>query len=214
MKLLKIPSTVKKRPKLAFSLMAVAVIVIALLFNSLQGSSNMMTMQSQAKGTSGTEATADPAMKLAFAKLSTAHTDVCRDIGNKAAMESYMNSLPGDSRLQGSCCSPMDMDKYTSQVTSLKKYASISQILPDPYDISLDSAKQMLGYFDNIQLNPAQQAIYDQAQKMTDDKGWCCCQCWAWYTHAGLAKYLISQHNFTIQQIVAVTNLEDCCGGA
>lgn len=212
MKLSKIPGM--NRPKLMLGLVVVAVALVALLLNSVRGSSNMMTMQSQTVGTSGAEATADPTMKLAFAKLSAAHTDVCQDMGDKPAIDMYMNNLPSGSRLQGSCCSPMNMDKYVSQINSLKQYANIPQIPADPYDISKDSAMQMLGYYNDIQLNPAQQVIYDQAQKMTDDHGWCCCQCWAWYTHAGLAKYLISQQNFTTQQIVAVTNLEDCCGGA
>lgn len=202
-----------KRPKLVLGLIAVAVVLVALLLNSLRGSSNM-PMSSQDMGSSSTRISAAPAMKLAFAKLSAAHTDVCQDMGNKPAIDMYMNNLPSGSMLQGSCCSPMNMDKYVSQINSLKQYANIPQIPADPYDISKDSAMQMLGYYNDIQLTPAQQAIYDQAQKMTDDKGWCCCQCWAWYTHAGLAKYLISQHDFTTQQIVTITNLEDCCGGA
>ncbi len=200
------------RPKFILGLIVFAVILVALLLNSLRGPSNM-PMSSQAMGSSSAKTTASPATKLVFVKLAAAHTDVCQDIGNKTAMESYMNSLPSGSMLQGSCCSPMNMDKYVSQINSLKQYANIPQIPANPYDISKDSAMQMLGYYDDIQLSPAQQTIYDQAQKMTDDHGWCCCQCWAWYTHAGLAKYLISQHNFTTQQIVAVTNLEDCCGG-
>lgn len=170
-----------------------------------------MSMSSTSKGMS---IQASPPMKLAFAKLSAAHTDVCQDMGNKAAIDMYMNNLPSGSRLQGSCCSPMDMDRYDSQITGLKQYSGISQIPTDPYDISVNSAKQMLGFYDSIQLNPAQQSVYDQAQSMTKDKGWCCCQCWAWYTHAGLAKYLITQQNYTAQQVVAITNLEDCCGGA
>lgn len=156
---------------------------------------------------------ATPAMKQTFVKLAAAHTDVCQDMGNKSAIDNYMNMQPSGSSMQGSCCSPMDMKKYVSQVNGLKKYAAIPQIPPDPYDISITSGKQMLGWYDNIQLTPAQQSVYDAAQKMTADHGWCCCQCWAWYTHAGLAKYLITQHNYTTQQLVDVTNLEDCCGG-
>ncbi len=171
-------------------------------------------MSSMGMAGGGTQNMAAPAMKLAFVKLASAHTDVCRDLGNKTAMESYMNSLPDSARLQGSCCSPMDMNKYSDQITGLKSYADIAPIPKDPYDVSAGSAKQMLGYYDNIQLTPAQQSVYDSAQSMTADKGWCCCQCWAWYTHAGLAKYLITQHDYNAQQIVKITNLEDCCGGA
>lgn len=199
------------RPKIIGSLVVVGIVLAALAVNSFRSSTTMSSMGSVG---SNTQVTTDPAMKLAFAKLSTAQTDVCRDLGNKAAMESYMNSLPSNARLQGSCCTPMDMKKYVSQINSLKVYSGIAQIPSDPYNVSAASAKQMLGFYDNIQLTPTQQNVYDTAQKMTDDKGWCCCQCWAWYTHAGLAKYLITQHDFTTQQIVEITNLEDCCGGS
>ncbi len=199
-------------PKIIGSLVVISILVAALTVSSFRGSTNMSSMN---MGTSSDmQVSADPTMKLAFVKLAAAHTDVCRDLGNKTAMESYMNSLPNGARLQGSCCSPMDMQKYSSQITSLKTYTNIPQIPSDPYDMSVSSAKQMLGYYDNIQLTSSQQSVYDSAQSMTADKGWCCCQCWAWYTHAGLAKYLITQHNYTAQQVVAVTNLEDCCGGA
>ena len=198
-------------PKALASLFIVATLMTALAIYSLRGPEDM---SSKNMGMSDMETQTTPAMKQMFVKLAAAHTDVCGDIGNKSAIDKYMSGLPSGSRLQGSCCSPMDMKKYFSQIKALKKYANIPQIPADPYDVSVTSAKQMLGYYDSIQLTPAQQRIYDSAQKMTDDKGWCCCQCWAWYTHAGLAKYLITQHNFTVQQIVAITNLEDCCGGS
>lgn len=201
-----------KRRRFTFSMVAVTVILAALLFYILRLPTTM-SMTTQATGISNTRTITDPAMKLAFAKLSSTHTDVCRDLGNKPAIEDYINSLPSGSRLQGSCCTPMDFNRYVSQVSDLKKYILVSQIPPNPYDISKASAQQMLGYYDNIQLSPAQQSIYSQAQSMTNDKGWCCCQCWAWYTHAGLAKYLITHDNYSAQQIVAVINLEDCCGG-
>ncbi len=211
MKRLKIGGINVLPPSMVGSLVLVAIVIAAVAINSFRGSTNMSSM---GMTTSGTQVSADPAMKQVFVKLAAAHTDVCQDMGNKPAIDKYMAMLPNGSSLQGSCCSPMDMKKYVSQVNSLKAYASIPQIPQDPYDTSVNSAKQMLGYYDNIQLTPAQQSVYDKAATMTADKGWCCCQCWAWYTHAGLAKYLITQHNFTTQQIVAITNLEDCCGGS
>ena len=213
MKLNNIYIKAKQRPKLALSITIAVVILASLLFNSLSRASTM-SMPSQSMGASNAKVNIDSAMKLAFAKLSSAHTDVCQDMGDKPAIGMYVNKLPSGARLQGSCCSPMNMDKYVSQINGLKQYANIPQIPADPYDISKASAQQMLGYYNAIQLTPAQQSTLDAASKKTDDNGWCCCQCWAWYTHAGLAKYLITQHNFTVQQIVAITNLEDCCGGS
>lgn len=196
-------------PKTIASLFVIAVLVAALAIYSLR-SPIIMSSKNMSMSDMGVQTTT--AMKQMFIKLAAAHTDVCGDIGNKLAIDKYMSGLPSGSRLQGSCCSPMDMKKYVSQINGLKKYINIPQIPQNPYNVSVTSAKQMLGFY-NTQLTPAQQAIYDKAQSMTADKGWCCCQCWAWYAHAGLAKYLITQHSFNTEQIVAVTNLEDCCGG-
>ncbi len=198
-------------PKAIFPLIVAGVVVAFLVVNSFRSSTSM---SSQNMGTADMQVMATPAMRQSFAMLSSAHTDVCQDMGNKPAIDKYMNMLPSSLSLQGSCCSPMDIKKYVSQVNGLKQYSNIPQIPQDPYNIPVSSAKQMLGFYDNIQLTTTQQSVYDKAQSMTTDKGWCCCQCWAWYTHAGLAKYLITQHNYTAQQIVDVTNLEDCCGGA
>ena len=155
---------------------------------------------------------ATAAQQHTFTLLAAARTDVCQDMGDKTAIDKYMNDLPAGSRLQGSCCSRMNLTKYVSQIQGLKAYADIPQIPPDPYDVSATSAQQMLGFY-NITLTPAEQRVYDSAASRTDDNGWCCCQCWAWYTHAGLAKYLITRHDYSAHQVAAVVNLEDCCGG-
>lgn len=192
-----------------FALISTSVLVVVAIFilSVLSGSNNMGNM-----GTSPSNTSLN--LQPNFIQLAAAHTDVCRDLGNEAAMKSYMDSLPPGSLLQGSCCTPMDSTHYNNQISSLKQYANIVQIPSNPYSISVKSAKQMIGYYDDLTLNTQQQTTFDNAALKTDDKGWCCCQCWAWYTHAGLAKFLITQYNYTAAQIVAVTNLEDCCGGA
>lgn len=116
--------------------------------------------------------------------------------------------------MQGACCSAMSLDGYVTQTNDLRKYADVPEIPPDPYDIPVAGATQMLGFYDTITLSPPQQAVYTVAQSVTKDNGWCCCQCWAWYTHAGLAKFLITRRSYTAAQVADVTNLEDCCGGA
>jgi hypothetical protein len=93
----------------------------------------------------------------------------------------------------------------------LRNYSSISLIPQDPYNVSASSAKQMMAY-DGSTLTPSQQAIYDSAVK-TSGEGPCCCQCWAWYAHEGLAKALISQYGWNAQQVANIWSLEDCCGG-
>ena len=174
----------------------------------------MMNMGAASNSPPSAGSAGTTAVQQTFAVLSVARTDVCSDMGDEQAIHRYMNALPVGARLQGSCCTPMDYQKFATQIAALRKYAAVGAIPSDPYDTPAASAQQMLGFYDNIKLTAPQQTVFDAAASKTDDKGWCCCQCWAWYTHAGLAKYLLTTRGFTAQQIVDVTNLQDCCGGA
>lgn len=122
--------------------------------------------------------------------------------------------MPDDARIQGSCCGPMDMHKYQEQVEGLRKYADISQIPADPYDVSVSMAKQLFEYQRTIQLTPDQQAVYDNAMQMNNGHGPCCCKCWRWTAFEGQAKYLITELQWSAEEIAAVWLLEDGCGGA
>ena len=148
-----------------------------------------------------------------FTALSHSTSDQCAYLGDKSAIYSNIDMMSNNTYFQGSCCSPMDYNHYVQQITDLKNYSNISAVPQNPYNVSIGQVKQLLGYYDNITLNQSQNATFNQAAPLTQDKSWCCCQCWAWYAHAGLAKYLIKYHNFNVSQIVQVTNLEDCCGG-
>ncbi len=141
-----------------------------------------------------------------FALLSGAKTNFC-------AKADFINSKSDDERLQGSCCSKMDFHRYSEQVEGLKKYSDINQIPQDPYDIPVSLAKELLRYKNNIQLTSEQQMIYDEATKISHEKGPCCCKCWRWDAFEGLAKFLITEHGFNSQQIAEVWDLEDGCGG-
>ena len=146
-----------------------------------------------------------------FRILSQAHTDVCAYLGSQQANTNYINSLADNYYLQGACCNPMVYKHYAEQITGLKNHSQISIIPHDPYNVSASQAKQMVS-FDSISLAPAQQAVYGNATK-TSGEGPCCCQCWAWYAHEGLAKALISQYGWNAKQIANIWDLEDCCGG-
>jgi hypothetical protein len=148
-----------------------------------------------------------------FTALSRATTDQCAYLGNQAAIYKSINSMPNDMYFQGSCCSPMVYNHYKEQIAGLKNYSNISAIPQNPYNVSLGQVKQMLGYYTNITLNQSQNVTFNQAASLTQDKSWCCCQCWAWYAHAGLAKYMIKNYNYNVSQVVTLINLEDCCGG-
>jgi hypothetical protein len=135
--------------------------------------------------------------------------------GNSNCSAKFTESIAGmpvTTRLQGSCCSPMDRHRYGEQIEALKKYAAISEIPPDPYDIAAGVAQQAMRHYD-LALSPGEQRSYQYAMDNSDEKGPCCCQCWRWRVYGGLARFLIREHGFTGDQIVDVWNLSNGCGG-
>lgn len=122
-------------------------------------------------------------------------------------------SYSDNQNLQGSCCNPMDLHKYQEQVKGIAKYESLRIVPQDPYDVSVSLAKELLGYKDSIKLTSEQQKVYDQAMKLSDEGGPCCCKCWRWDAFEGQAKYFITKYNWTSQQIADVWDIEDGCGG-
>ncbi len=142
-----------------------------------------------------------------FAYLSHQTSNAC------GLQQSTVLGYASSMRLQGSCCDPMDMAKYQSQVQSLRSYATINAIPPDPYDISVSLAKRLLGYEHAIHLTKPEHDTFNQAMGMTTDKGPCCCHCWRWHTTTGLAKYLIKDKQFAAATIATVVDLVNGCGG-
>lgn len=126
---------------------------------------------------------------------------------------SLVTSFSEDDRIQGSCCSAMDLHRYQEQVEGLKEYSKFSQVPEDPYDIPVTLAKQLLEYKDSIVLNVEQQKIYDEAMELSHEGGPCCCRCWRWDAFEGLAKYLITEEDFSSEQIAELWDLLDGCGG-
>ncbi len=146
-------------------------------------------------------------LEVRFSLLSGAKTNACSGPGFIAGKQN------GD-RLQGSCCGPMDFHRYQEQVEGLKKYSHISKIPPDPYDIPVALANELLEYQKTLKLTPEQQEIYDEAMTLSGEGGPCCCKCWRWYAFEGLAKHLIIEYDFSAEQIAEVWDLEDGCGGS
>jgi hypothetical protein len=136
--------------------------------------------------------------------------------GNSSCSTVFKDSIlnmPDDKRIQGSCCSPMNMHRYAEQIKGLEKYKNIGEIPSNPYDIDAIIAKKMIVNYD-MQLTADEQKAYDYAIANSDEKGPCCCKCWRWHVYGGLAKYLIRSYKFTGEQITEVWNLSDGCGGA
>ena len=148
-----------------------------------------------------------PGTAAAFAYLSAQHSNYC-----SLSPEKVMD-YADDSRLQGACCSAMDIAKYEWQVKGLRRYSSIQEIPQDPYDISVAQAKELLGYDSALTLTTEQQQVYDTAMGMTDDKAPCCCQCWRWYMTRGLAKFLIINHSMDAEGVASIVDLVNGCGG-
>lgn len=135
--------------------------------------------------------------------------------GNSNCSRAFLDSiasLPVMARIRGSCCSPMDAHRYVEQVRTLRKFADVSAIPSDPYDIPAGLAQKALPYYD-IELSAAEQPAYDYAMANSDEKGPCCCQCWRWHFYGGLAKLLIREHAFSGAQATEVWNLSNGCGG-
>ncbi|PJB93995.1 hypothetical protein CO081_03230 [Candidatus Pacearchaeota archaeon CG_4_9_14_0_8_um_filter_35_24] len=147
-------------------------------------------------------------LEAKFAVLSKANTNSCGGTFN------YVASKSPDQRIQGSCCGPMNFHRYTEQIEALKKYSKYEKIPSDPYDVSVESAQELLSYQKEIVLSNEQQVIYDEASGLSHEGGPCCCKCWHWYAYEGLAKYLIVEENFTSEQIAEVWDISDACGGS
>jgi hypothetical protein len=150
---------------------------------------------------------ADTALAAKFDELSKNGNSSC-----SGAFKDSIDTMPDTARLQGSCCSPMDMHRYTEQVTGLQKYKDIPEIPSDPYDIDAGLAKNLKAYYD-VQLTPDEQKAYDYAMANSKEKGPCCCKCWRWYVYGGLGKLLIQKYHYTGEQVTEIWNLSDGCGG-
>lgn len=122
-------------------------------------------------------------------------------------------AMPATARLQGSCCAPMDYASYVKQINGLKSYRAISEIPTDPYNISVPLARRMIAFNDQFKLSADEQKVYNQATKLSDEHGPCCCHCWRWTAFQGQARELIVRRRYTASQVAAVWGLEDGCGG-
>ena len=148
-----------------------------------------------------------PALKKQFEFLSNNGNVEC-----SAKFEAAIATMPADARLQGSCCAPMDEARYFQQIKGIRKYADISEVPPDPYDIPAGMAQKLMPYY-NLHLNRAEKIAYDYAMAHSDMQGPCCCKCWRWRMYGGLGKFLIHEHQFTGQQLVDLWNIAQGCGG-
>jgi hypothetical protein len=139
---------------------------------------------------------------------------LARQTSNRCGLQpAVLLGMSSDSRLQGSCCYPMNLAAYQSQVRGLRRYASISQIPRDPYDIPVSLAKRLLRYDRSVTLTGAQSRTLRRAVQMSREHRLCCCGCWRWYVTRGLSKYLIADRGWRAPRVAPVIGLFDGCGG-
>ncbi|MHB8567121.1 MAG: hypothetical protein ACYC9U_08495 [Nitrososphaerales archaeon] len=197
---------------LAVALMVVTGVAVYSFSTSSSNTSNNNSAPKTVSSLSIRDATTTQVENLQarFGILSQATSDVC--ISGYGQSSSFLKSQSNGAYLQGSCCYPMVYSHYEQQIGGLKAYSNIPVIPPDPYNVSVSLVKQMFSLA-NIPLDPQQNATFTQTLQLSKE-GLCCCQCWAWYFHEGLVKYLITNYNWTPSSLSNLLALEDCCGGA
>jgi len=191
----------KEKREKVFFIVGTLIFLLFLSFIILNNSNNSSSVSTK------TIPTETLTLEEKFAVLSGAKTNSC---GGGAAV---VNNMPDDGRIQGSCCTKMNLHKYEEQIEGLKKYSDYEIIPKDPYDVPVVWAREMIEYGEQTELTPEQQIIYDKAVKVSNEGGPCCCVCWHWYAYEALAKKLIIEYNFSAEQIGEIWDLSDACGG-
>lgn len=139
---------------------------------------------------------------------------LARQTSNSCGLQPQaLAQMPDRMRLQGSCCFPMNLAAYQSQVRGLRAYRAISQIPRDPYDVPVSLAKRLLAYNAAIPLTTGQARTYARGMLMSREKGPCCCHCWRWDAFRGLSRYLIAERHWSPKRIATVIDLVEGCGG-
>jgi cytochrome oxidase Cu insertion factor (SCO1/SenC/PrrC family) len=147
------------------------------------------------------------ALKRRFDLLSRQHSNKC------SLRPESLDSIAVHGRLQGSCCSAMDFQRYVRQMHGLRTYARVAEIPTDPYDVPVTLARRLTSYAESITLTPSQQTVYDGAVKLSHEHGPCCCHCWRWTAFEGQAKYLIARRGYSGRRVAEIWDLDDGCGG-
>jgi len=198
-----------RKSRIAFVLTSwlVAIGVVAAVALALSSGGTPGPRVSSLPGVSAVNAPASDGSAARFAFLARQTSNSC------GLQPSALAGVPSGMRLQGSCCFPMNLGAYKSQVRGLRAYATISQIPRDPYDVPVSLAKRLFAYDRAVRLSPGQARTYSQGMRMSRLKGPCCCRCWRWYAFRGLSKHLIADLGWRPKRIAALVDLLEGCGG-
>lgn len=114
--------------------------------------------------------------------------------------------------LGGQCCGAMkDMTKYHEHLEKLKQYSNIPDIPLNPHKTPIEVAKKWIDYDRQMTLNTSEQAVYNQAMKISEEGGPCCCKCWHYYVNEGIAKKLIHEYGYDAKQVADFWDVSDIC---
>ncbi len=125
-----------------------------------------------------------------------------------------------DTNLGGQCCGALkDAEAYNVQLKALDRFieknGNVDDLIPkDPYDVPVEHAQKLVDFDRTITLSASQQAMYDEAMRMSHHGGPCCCKCWKWYVMSGLAKKLIVDYGWNENRIAELWDTSSSCGHA
>ncbi len=130
--------------------------------------------------------------------------------GSCVAGETALSTTTG-MYLGGQCCGPMkDLTEYNKELENLQQYKNIPDVPMNPYKTPVALAKKWIDYDNATSLTAAEQAIMDQAMKLSKE-GPCCCKCWHYFVNEGVAKKMIKDYHYTAQQIAAYWDTSSIC---
>jgi hypothetical protein len=113
--------------------------------------------------------------------------------------------------LGGQCCGAMkDLTEYNKELQNLQQYKNIPDVPMNPYKTPIPLAKKWIDYDKSITLTPNEQAVMDQAMKLSKE-GPCCCKCWHYYVNEGIAKKMIRDYHYTAAQVAAYWDTSSIC---
>ncbi len=130
--------------------------------------------------------------------------------GSCVAGETVLSTTTG-MFLGGQCCGPMkDLTEYNKELQNLQQYKNIPDVPMNPYKTPVALAKQWIDYDNATTLTPTEQAVMDQAMRMSKE-GPCCCKCWHYFVNEGIAKKMIRDYHYTAQQVAAYWDTSSIC---
>lgn len=113
--------------------------------------------------------------------------------------------------LGGQCCGAMkDLTEYNAELKNLQQYRNIPDVPMNPYKTPIPLAKKWIDYDHATALTSGEQAVMDQAMRLSKE-GPCCCKCWHYYVNEGIAKKMIRDYHYAAAQVAAYWNTSSIC---